>query len=77
MRRSEVFKKNQQVIINNRGKSGFGRIDKMWRRKDVNYYDVTDERGITFEGLTTDSSYPVFVNESLSTKLREGKLSKL
>lgn len=77
MRRNEVFKKNQQVILNNRGTSGFGRVEKMWRRKEVNYYDVTDERGITFEGITTDSTFPVFVNETLSTKLREGKLSKL
>lgn len=77
MRRNEVFKKNQQVILNNRGTSGFGRIEKMWRRKEVNYYDVTDERGITFEGITTDTSFPVFINEPLTSKLREGKLSRL
>ncbi len=77
MRRKEVFKKNQQVIFSNRGNAAFGRIDKMWRRKEVNYYDVTDERGITFEGITTDTSFPVFINEQLTSKLREGKLSKL
>lgn len=77
MRRKEVFKKNQQVIFSNRGNAAFGRIDKMWRRKEVNYYDVTDERGITFEGITTDTSFPVFISEQLTSKLREGKLSKL
>lgn len=75
--REKVFKRNQQVIINNRGTKGFGLIEKVMRRKDVLYYDVRDERGITFEGLTTDTSYPVFVDETLSTKLQNSKLTKM
>lgn len=72
-----MFKKNQNVIINNRGKKGFGLIEKVMRRKEIMYYDVRDERGITFEGLTTDTSYPVFVDETLSTKLQNSKLTKM
>lgn len=71
-----MFKRNNPVIIINRGTREFGTVQKSYRRKEVHYYDVKVERGITFEGLTEDRSYPVFVDVELSKKLNNNKLIK-
>jgi hypothetical protein len=63
-----MLKKDDKVVLENRGTKEFGTILKKWRRKDVTYFDVATERGITLEGVTTDCSFPCYINEELSLK---------
>lgn len=63
-----MLKKDSKVILENRGTKEFGTIVRKWRRKDVTYYNVMTERGIKLEGMTTDSSFPCYINEELSIK---------
>lgn len=63
-----MLKKDSKVILENRGIKEFGTIVRKWRRKDVVYYNVATERGITLTGITTDSSFPCYINEDLSIK---------
>lgn len=72
-----MLKRNQKAILNNRGTHEIGSVTKSYRRKDVHYYDILTERGITFEGITEDRSFPVFVDHSLSIKLNNKKLKPL
>lgn len=64
-----MLKKDSKVILENRGTKEFGTIQRKWRRKDVTYFNVATERGITLEGVTTDCSFPCYINEELSLKL--------
>ena len=63
-----MLKKDDKVILNNRGIKEFGIIQKKWRRKDVIFYNVKTERGIILEGLTNNPEFPCFINEDLSIK---------
>lgn len=63
-----MLKKDSKVILENRGIKEFGTIDRKWRRKDVVYYNVMTERGIKLEGVTTDCSFPCYINKELSIK---------
>lgn len=49
------------VIIRNRGKLELGKITKTYKRKKIRYYNVMTERGILLEHLTTDSSFPCYI----------------
>jgi hypothetical protein len=69
-----MLKKDDRVILHNRGKKEFGTILRTWRRKEVQYFNIKTERGIELEGITTDSSYPCFINQQLSIKLNQEKL---
>ena len=72
-----MLKKDHKVIINNRSTKELGTVRRAFRRKDVWYYDIFVERGILFERLTSDSSYPVYVELELSLKMNQNKLSKI
>lgn len=72
-----MLKKDDKVIINNRGKKEFGTIIYKWRRKDVSYFNVRTEKGIEYNGLTTDPSFSNFIIEDLSIKLNQSKLCQL
>lgn len=72
-----MFKKNSQIIVNNRGISELATVMRSYRRKDVKYYDVITDRKITFEHITEDKSYPVHVDRPLSEKLVSNKLTRL
>ena len=63
-----MLKKDSKVILENRGTKEFGTIQRKWRRKDVIYFNVMTERGTKLEGMTTDSSFPCYINEELSLK---------
>lgn len=63
-----MLKKDDKVILENRGTKEFGTILRKWRRKEVIFFNVLAERGIKLEGLTTDSSFPCWINEELSLK---------
>lgn len=70
------MKKDDKIIINNRGKLQFGILTRKYRRKDVHYYDVNCENGSILEGLTNDKSFPVHVELELSAKFKSNKLKK-
>lgn len=72
-----MLKKDDKVILNNRGKREFGLILFKWRRKNVTYFNVRTEKGIEYEGLTTDSSFSNYIIEDLSIKLNQSKLCQL
>ena len=63
-----MLKKDDKVILNNRGKKEFGTITRKWRRREVTFFNVKTERGITLDGLTTNSEFPCFINEELSNQ---------
>ncbi len=69
-----MLKKDDKVILNNRGKKEFGRILSTWKRKNVRYFNVITERGIEYEGLTINSSFSNYIIEDLSIKLNQSKL---
>lgn len=69
-----MLKKDDKVILNNRGKKEFGIVLRTWRRKEVQYFNIRTERGIELEGITTDSSYPCYIHIELSQKLNQEKL---
>lgn len=72
-----MFKRNTQIIVNNRGVPELATVMRSYRRKDVKYYDCMTERKITFERITEDKSFPVHVDRTLSEKLVSNKLTKL
>ena len=63
------MKKNDKVILFNRGIREMGTIERKWTRKDVTRYNVMTERGIVLEGLTTDILTVCYIDEPLSIKL--------
>jgi hypothetical protein len=63
------MKKNDKVILFNRGKRELGSITKKWMRKEVTYFNVLTERGIVLESLTTDPETPCYIDIDLSLKL--------
>jgi len=63
-----MLKKDDKVILENRGIKEFGTIIRKWRRKEVEYFNVKTERGITLEGVTFNCSFPCFINQELSLK---------
>jgi len=71
-----MLKKDDKVILENRGIKEFGTIVRKWRRKDITYFNVMTERGIKLEGVTTDCSFPCYINEDLSIKFNLKKDDK-
>lgn len=71
-----MLKKDSKVILENRGTKEFGTVLRKWRRKDITYFNVMTERGIQLLGLTTDSSFPCYINEELSIKYNDKKDDK-
>ena len=62
------MKKNDKVILFNRGKREIGSIVKRWVRKETTYYNVLTERGIVLESLTSDPDAPCYIDIDLSSK---------
>lgn len=71
-----MLKKDDKVILHNRDKREFGKITKVWRRKSVFYFNVQTERGVELENVTMDQSMPCYINQELSIKLNENKITQ-
>ncbi len=70
-----MLKKDDKVILNNRGVKEFGTITRKWRRREVTFFNVKTERGIVLEGITTNPSFPCFINEDLSNQFNKALIS--
>lgn len=72
-----MFKKSQKIIVNVRGINKLGIVESKKRREEVVYYNVVVDNFKLYEGITTDKTMPVFINEELSNKLNEQTLKQL
>ena len=66
-----MIKKNDRVVLENRGAKEVGTVIKKYRRKDVIYYDIKTDRGVVLERVTADPNFPCHVNESLTIKYNQ------
>lgn len=68
-----MLKKDSIVVIKNRSKNERGVILRKFRKTGIQYYDVKTERGIVFEGLTTEANDQCYIIESISLKLNQNQ----
>ena len=66
-----MIKKNDRVVLENRGAKEVGTVIKKYRRKDVIYYDIKTDRGVVLERITADAGAPCYVNEPLTIKYNQ------
>jgi len=60
--------KNDKVLLYNRGQREIGSITKVWRSKDIQYYNILTERGIILQSVTTNPDNPCFIEKNLTQK---------